>query len=121
MDEIDELKKEKDASILAHFYVDGEIQDIADYTGDSLKLARDATKVDTGTIVFAGVALHGGICPNHESGKASAGAGLAGRVFVGRQLPGRSIGHFSGTAESPGTRIRYSRLHQHNSSREESL
>ncbi len=55
MDEIDRLKVEKDATILAHFYVDGEIQDIADFTGDSLKLARDATKVETSTIVFAGV------------------------------------------------------------------
>ncbi|MEZ6045292.1 MAG: quinolinate synthase NadA [Planctomycetaceae bacterium] len=55
MDEIDALKKEKDATILAHFYVDGEIQDIADFTGDSLKLARDATKVETSTIVFSGV------------------------------------------------------------------
>ncbi len=55
MDEIDRLKAEKDAVILAHFYVDGEIQDIADYTGDSLKLARDATQVSQSTIVFAGV------------------------------------------------------------------
>lgn len=59
MDEIDELKKEKDASILAHFYVDGEIQDIADFTGDSLKLARDATQVTTSTIVFSGVHFMG--------------------------------------------------------------
>lgn len=55
MDEIDRLKKEKDATILAHFYVDGEIQDVADFTGDSLKLARDATKVTSSTILFAGV------------------------------------------------------------------
>lgn len=59
MDEIDELKKEKDATILAHFYVDGEIQDIADFTGDSLKLARDATRVTTSTIVFSGVHFMG--------------------------------------------------------------
>ncbi|MCB9954233.1 MAG: quinolinate synthase NadA [Planctomycetaceae bacterium] len=59
MDEIDALKKEKDATILAHFYTDGEIQDIADFTGDSLKLARDATKVTTSTIVFAGVHFMG--------------------------------------------------------------
>ena len=55
MDEIEALKKEKDATILAHYYVDGEIQDVADFTGDSLKLARDATIVTTSTIVFAGV------------------------------------------------------------------
>lgn len=59
MDEIDALKKEKDATILAHFYVDGEIQDIADFTGDSLKLARDATRVTTSTIVFSGVHFMG--------------------------------------------------------------
>jgi quinolinate synthase len=59
MDEIDELKKEKDVTILAHFYVDGEIQDIADFAGDSLKLARDATRVTTSTILFAGVHFMG--------------------------------------------------------------
>ncbi|MEQ9412046.1 MAG: quinolinate synthase NadA [Fuerstiella sp.] len=59
MDEIEELKKQKDATILAHFYVDGEIQDIADFTGDSLKLARDATRVTTSTIVFSGVHFMG--------------------------------------------------------------
>ena len=59
MDQIDELKKQADATILAHFYVDGDIQDIADFTGDSLKLARDATKVTTSTIVFAGVHFMG--------------------------------------------------------------
>src|SRR5579863_620731 len=55
MDEIERLKIEKDAVLLAHFYVDGEIQDIADFTGDSLKLARDAVRVTKSTIVFAGV------------------------------------------------------------------
>jgi quinolinate synthase len=55
MDEIERLKREKDAVLLAHFYVDGEIQDIADFTGDSLKLARDAVQVTNSTIVFAGV------------------------------------------------------------------
>lgn len=55
MDEIDRLKKEQDAVILAHYYVDGDIQDVADFTGDSLKLARDATTVTKSTIVFSGV------------------------------------------------------------------
>ncbi len=55
IDEIERLKRDNDAVLLAHFYVDGEIQDIADFTGDSLKLARDAVKVTNSTIVFAGV------------------------------------------------------------------
>ena len=54
-DEIETLKEREDATILAHYYQDGEIQDIADFTGDSLKLARIATSVDSGTIVFCGV------------------------------------------------------------------
>lgn len=55
MDEIDRLKQEKQATILAHYYVDGDLQDIADFTGDSLKLARRSTQVDSATIVFCGV------------------------------------------------------------------
>src|SRR5918912_527778 len=54
-DEILQLKAEKDATILAHYYQEGEIQELADFTGDSLKLARAATKVKTSTIVFCGV------------------------------------------------------------------
>src|ERR1700732_4833580 len=53
--EIRDLKTTKNATILAHYYQDGEIQDLADFTGDSLKLARAATQVQTGTIVFCGV------------------------------------------------------------------
>lgn len=53
--EIKQLKAREDATILAHYYQDGEIQELADYTGDSLKLARAATKVKTSTIVFCGV------------------------------------------------------------------
>src|SRR5436190_17921962 len=54
-DEITALKKRENATILAHYYQDGDIQELADYTGDSLKLARAATKVNTDTIVFCGV------------------------------------------------------------------
>ena len=54
-DEIETLKFREDATILAHYYQDGEIQDIADFTGDSLKLARAATRVESSTIVFCGV------------------------------------------------------------------
>jgi quinolinate synthase len=54
-DEISALKVRENATILAHYYQDGEIQQLADFTGDSLKLARAATTVQTGTIVFCGV------------------------------------------------------------------
>jgi quinolinate synthase len=50
-----ELKKEKNAVILAHYYQEDDIQDIADYVGDSLGLSQEATKVNADIIVFAGV------------------------------------------------------------------
>jgi quinolinate synthase len=53
--EISKLKTTHDVTILAHYYQDGEIQALADRTGDSLQLARAATKVTSGTIVFCGV------------------------------------------------------------------
>src|SRR5689334_1756015 len=53
--EITALKQSQNATILAHYYQEGEIQGLADFTGDSLKLARAATRVDRPTIVFCGV------------------------------------------------------------------
>src|SRR5260370_10868999 len=55
LQEIAELKKSRDATLLAHYYQDGEIQALADHAGDSLNLARAATRVTTSTIVFCGV------------------------------------------------------------------
>src|SRR5271155_1837792 len=54
-DEIVALKKQANATILAHYYQEGDIQDLADFTGDSLKLARAVREVKTGTIVLCGV------------------------------------------------------------------
>ena len=53
--EIEKLKKEKNAIVLAHYYQEPDIQDIADYIGDSLGLAQQAEKTNADMIVFAGV------------------------------------------------------------------
>lgn len=57
--EINQLKKEKNAVIFAHYYVPDEVQEIADFTGDSFALAKMAKEVDADIIVFAGVKFMG--------------------------------------------------------------
>ena len=53
--EINRLKKEKNAVILSHYYVEGDLQDIADFVGDSLQLAQAAATTEADMIVFVGV------------------------------------------------------------------
>ena len=54
-EDIKRLKREKNAVLLAHYYVDGEVQDVADFVGDSLQLSQAAAKTTADVIVFAGV------------------------------------------------------------------
>lgn len=67
---INELKKEKNAVVLGHYYQKGEIQDIADYIGDSLALAQIAAKTDADILVMCGVHFMGEtakvLCPDKK-------------------------------------------------------
>ena len=58
-DKIQTLKKEKNAVILAHYYVPDEVQAVADYIGDSFYLSKLAKDTDADTIVFCGVSFMG--------------------------------------------------------------
>ena len=59
VDRINQLKKEKNVAIMAHYYVDDAVQDVADYIGDSFYLARVAEKLEQDIIVLCGVSFMG--------------------------------------------------------------
>ena len=84
--EIKRMKKEKNAVILAHYYQESAIQEIADFVGDSLALAQWAAKCDADILVVCGVHFMGEtakiLCPEKKSSHTRYEC----RVFIGRQL-----------------------------------
>ena len=95
--EIRKLCKEKDAIILAHYYTVGEIQDIADFVGDSLALARKAAETEAKVMVMCGTEPD--LCERP-------GMGGAGGKNCGRMAPGRPGRHLH---ENIGVHVRYVR------------
>lgn len=75
VEEIQKLKQEKNAVILAHYYVRPEVQDIADYIGDSFYLSRVATELSESTIVFCGSFFYGRERKDLKSGQNCSDAG----------------------------------------------
>ena len=81
-EEIKRLKEEKNAVILAHYYVRPEVQEIADYIGDSFYLSKLAVGLEAQTIVMCGVSFMGER-ENPESGENGASAGRSCRLRHG--------------------------------------
>ena len=83
-EEILRLKKEKNAILLCHNYQIDAIQQISDYVGDSLGLARQAAETDAEIIVFCGVHFHGGNRKNPQPRKTVLLPDMEGRLLAFR-------------------------------------
>lgn len=100
IEEIKALKAEKNAVILAHYYTLGEIQDIADFVGDSLALAQKAAKSEADIIVMCGVHFMGETCKILCPGKKVLVPDLAAGCSLADSCPAADFGAF--VKEHPG-------------------
>ena len=92
--EIKRLKSEKNAVILAHYYTIGDIQDIADFVGDSLALAQKAAKSEADIIVMCGVHFMGETCKILCPGKKVLVPDLAAGCSLADSCPADEFGKF---------------------------
>ena len=81
--QIQKLKEEKDVLILAHYYVDEEVQKVADCVGDSYYLSEKAVEAKEKVILFCGVSFMGESAQDPESGQTGADAGQRGGLSYG--------------------------------------
>ena len=95
---IEQLKKEKDIVILAHYYVDGEVQEIADLVGDSYFLAKKATEVSQQNILFCGVSFMGESAKILNPGK---------RVIMADEFADCPMAHMVDIAKIQQVRVQY--------------
>lgn len=101
--EIRRLCKEKNAVVLAHYYTDGEVQDVADFVGDSLALARKAAGTDADIIVMCGVHFMGETCKVLSPQKKVLLPDLNATCSLAESCPAEDFARF--TAEHPEAKV----------------
>ena len=114
-EEIEKLKKEKNAVLLAHYYQEADIQDVADYIGDSLGLAQHAEKTKADMIVFAGVHFMAETAKILNPNKKVVLPDLKGRLFTCRFCTSRAVSKVSRETPRPHRYFLHQLLCRHKS------